>query len=498
MIALGCLVVHTLVFSSEALAKTPIASMPPHGVVHSSSSSPAVSHEDATTMPIRLSGKHKSKTSSDSLITDWTGSYAKYGGTHALWLDGHQSLQENLGKLEWILTIAAQRKQIPELVIYMIPDRDFSQSSAGGFRSWQAYLEANHLIAARLRAFTTRTGLISRVYLEPDSLGGLVEKAMSEASVHPSAMPSTPSELIGWAWEKAVSSDTQQLITARTHALHQLVKLYGERTADTPQGYAKVYLDAGNSGWIYTQAERLPWMARLLHLSGVLEADGITSNISNRFPLLQPDATWPMILTEQAYLKTLQPWVGVTPDRTLEWVVDVSRNGNTTRHGFLSKLLKGKPMPAPKRQFYLHPEGALFDNEVPQGRLIGLWYQEDTTTPLAKTPQHTVHLIPFTGGAKHLYQLIQQERYQWVAEKRLVIAPEWLDPVLDEAPGMPPTDALGKKFAPITHVRWIKPPDACDGALNCPPGASKSELWALTAKAKSTIVLPADTFLPNP
>jgi hypothetical protein len=454
--------------------------------------------EENPSMPIRFMGKPKPKTSQNILLTDWTPSYAKYGGTHALWLDAHQNIQENLGKLEWILNIASQRKQAPELVIYMIPDRDFSQSSAGGFTSWESYLNANRLIAKRLHRFAQETKLTPKVYLEPDSLGGLVEKIMSEAYT----TPKSPEALLQWDWEAGLSSSTKALIHARVTALKTLVKHYStgdamtEERAEAP--HCKVYLDVGNSGWINTQEERLPWMALLVHLSGGLEAAGLTSNISNRFPLLQPETSWPMILTEQHYLARLKTWIGNTPDHPLEWVVDASRNGNTTRHGFLSKLLKGRPMPAPKRQFYLHPEGLLFDNDTPHGRWVGLWYQEDTSQPLHKAPQHTIHLIPFTGGSKVLYQLIQQERYEWLADRRLVLAPEWLDPVLDETPGMPPSDGLHKRFEPITHIRWIKPPDACDGALNCPPGASKSALWAFTAKTKAPVLLDPKVFIPNP
>ena len=39
---------------------------------------------------------------------------------------------------------------------------------------------------------------------------------------------------------------------------------------------------------------------------------------------------------------------------------------------------------------------------------------------------------------------------------------------------MPPTDQPPAGVAGVIHrLRYIKPPDDCDGALNCPPGASK-------------------------
>ncbi len=49
--------------------------------------------------------------------------------------------------------------------------------------------------------------------------------------------------------------------------------------------------------------------------------------------------------------------------------------------------------------------------------------------------------------------------------------------------GLPPTDRPPAAMAGVIHrLRYIKPPDDCVGALNCPPGESKHAINADTAK----------------
>jgi len=46
----------------------------------------------------------------------------------------------------------------------------------------------------------------------------------------------------------------------------------------------------------------------------------------------------------------------------------------------------------------------------------------------------------------------------------------------------------------IRHYRYIKPPDDCDGALNCPPGHSKHDINQETAGRQPDVMpkLPSD------
>lgn len=381
------------------------------------------------------------------LETDWTPSWRKYQQPHAIWLDAHKSVAENLGVLEWTLAVAQKRRQLPELVVYMIPERDLRQSSAGGYAEWESYHEANELIATRLRRFVDETGLHPRIYLEPDSIGGMVELLEGEA--------------------KLEGSPHQAMIQKRLDGLRRLVALYREAGCLS-------YLDAGNSGWINGKEERLQWMARLLKLSGAEMADGITTNISNRFPILSPGHQWPEVLTERHYAQRLLTLLALPH---LDVISDVSRNGS-------------RQEARRNRQYYLSPDGRIYDNEIRAGRWVGVW-RDSVAHPVGVSPEPELTLIPFFGSPKRLSQLINDERYAWDATQRLLTAPEWLDPVINEKPGAKPLDFVPEKIKPITATRWIKPPDACDGALNCPPGWSKSEIWEHVRKIQpSTFATP--------
>jgi hypothetical protein len=150
--------------------------------------------------------------------------------------------------------------------------------------------------------------------------------------------------------------------------------------------------------------------------------------------------------------------------------VDTSRNGGSTR----------------ARQYYLAPNGWLVDNERTEGRQVGYW---DTDV------QGEIHFRPFFGKPRLLSRLTQKEKYQYDSRTNLLTAPHWLDAVGDVQPGPVPTDQVPAPMSRvIQHYRYIKPPDDCDGALNCPPGASKQEINLNTQQRQ-----PSDSLsLPTP
>ncbi len=83
----------------------------------------------------------------------------------------------------------------------------------------------------------------------------------------------------------------------------------------------------------------------------------------------------------------------------------------------------------------------------------------------------------------HLRRLLAKEKYTFNAEQSILQAPPWLDAVGDVKLGLPPTDRPPADVAGVIHrLRYIKPPDDCDGALNCPPGESKHAINADTAR----------------
>ena len=86
-------------------------------------------------------------------------------------------------------------------------------------------------------------------------------------------------------------------------------------------------------------------------------------------------------------------------------------------------------------------------------------------------------------------RLLAKEKYTFNAEKSILQAPPWLDAVGDVQPGLPPTDRPPADMAGVIHrLRYIKPPDDCDGSLNCPPGESKHAINVDTAKRQPASV----------
>lgn len=356
----------------------------------------------------------------------WTRSFELYLKPHAIWLDQYKKVGANQKKLVYTLKMAAQKKQTPELVLYCIPMRDLGQSSEGGFDTYSHYRQENEQLADTIQAFTRQTGIHPILYLEPDGLSLAVQ----------------------YLEDTQQSAKAQKIYEERTRVIRQLVLRY-------QQAGAMVYLDAAHSGWFDYSEQSIERMASALNEAGISQANGIASNISNRQKVL----TTPLVAhTELHYLKRLLPRLGNTH---LDVRVDTSRNGGLTH----------------ARQYYLSKDGLLIDNEVPEGRLVGHWRYQ------SKNDQSDILLKPFFGKTKAMSRLLKKEKYQFNKKKRLLMAPAWLDAVGDVQLGPEPTDAPPEEVkSTIQHYRYIKPPDDCDGSLNCPPGKSKSIIVANTQR----------------
>jgi len=363
------------------------------------------------------------------LVTDWTPSYTLYGQPHAIWLSGYTEVGVNLPELQQALSVASERYQQPEVVVYSIPERDMGQSSAGGFKTEAEYWADNQLVAEAIQNFVRKTGIAPRVYLEPDALGHtltLLRKATGSG-------------------DPQKNYDARTLYRQRVRLLKGLVTLY-------QQAGAWVYLDAAHSGWFdYSDAD-VQSMAQILKECEVSQAHGLVFNISNR----QKVGNGSVPQTEAHYadrlIKALER-LSVTPQKISAWdtVVDTSRNGGETH----------------TRVYYLATDGGLFDNEwgdatASNARYVGQWQVVDTD----------IQLQTLTGSPKWLRPIVEKDDYRWDEANHLLTAPPWLDPVGDVQPGPAPTAETG--IPAVSCYRFIKPPDDCDGSLHCPPGASKS------------------------
>ncbi|MCX5133827.1 glycoside hydrolase family 6 protein [Streptomyces sp. NBC_00340] len=164
-------------------------------------------------------------------------------------------------------TAAARHRRTAVLVAYYIPQRDCGAHSAGGAPSAAAY-------RAWIDAFAAGLGdRDAYVVVEPDAV---------------------PHTVAGCA--QVVAAERYALLA---YAVDRLGRQSGTR----------VYLDAGNPGWI-------PDPARLvgpLRSSGVTRADGVALNVSN----FHTDRT------TSSYGKRLSGLLGGT-----RLVIDTSRNGN--------------------------------------------------------------------------------------------------------------------------------------------------------------------------
>lgn len=356
----------------------------------------------------------------------WTTSYQLYKQPHAIWLDQYSAVGANTEALTRTLKAAARAKQIPELVVYAIPMRDLGQSSEGGFKTYEAYLADNQLNADLIRKFVEASGISPVVYLEPDSIPLAVQYRRDNNN----------------------NAESEGIYADRIRVVKKLIALY--RNAG-----AKVYLEAGHSGWFDYGDEDLRRIANALNEAGIAKVDGLATNVSNRQPVTsgKPDDHY-----EQHYLTGLLPMLD---NRNLDVRVDTSRNG--------APVSRFKV-----RQYYLAPGGELIDNESTTGRLVGVWEKDE---------RGETWFFPYYGEPKALKRLTGKEKYTFDGKRRILSAPPWLDAVGDVKLGPAPTDEPPASVSKVIHrYRYIKPPDDCDGSLNCPPGSSKSRINAATAE----------------
>ncbi|GAB2927113.1 glycoside hydrolase family 6 protein [Streptomyces mayteni] len=171
-----------------------------------------------------------------------------------------------------VTSAAAAAGEVPVLVSYMIPNRDCGGASAGGAPTFAAFLDWAEDFAAGLGSGP------SLVILEPDSLA-------LTTCLNPAQRAERFNAL----------ADAADLIHAASPA-------------------ARVYFDAGHSGW-HSPAT----MAATLREAGVLESgDGIYSNVSN----------YHTTANESAFARAVLAQLG---DPDLRAVIDTSRNGNGPR-----------------------------------------------------------------------------------------------------------------------------------------------------------------------
>lgn len=155
---------------------------------------------------------------------------------------------------------------VPQIVVYLLPDRDCGGASAGGAIDFESY-------AARIDAIASALGdELVIVLLEPDSLA---------------------------LWDCLDESGRVR----RSEALASAVD-----TLTTANASARVYLDAGHSAWHPADV-----MAGRLRGAGLESASGFMTNVSN----------YRTTTDEVAYGDEIRRLVG----RSFAQVIDTSRNG---------------------------------------------------------------------------------------------------------------------------------------------------------------------------
>jgi hypothetical protein len=372
-------------------------------------------------------------------VPTWTSSYRLYGQPHAVWLDQYKRVGANLETLTRVLKAAAKARQIPEIVVYAIPMRDLGQSSEGGFSTYEDYLADNRLNAELIRQFVNDTQIHPIIYLEPDSIPLAVQ----------------------YRRDNNTNEESQQIYQDRIRVIKILIDLY-------KQTGARVYLEAGHSGWFDYGDEDVQRIAQALNEAGIAQVHGLATNVSNRQPVIGKHTQQN---TEVHYLQRLLP---LLKHNTLDIRVDTSRNGGKTQ----------------ARQYFLSPDGKLIDNETPTGRLVGHW---------ETNARGEIRFFPFFGPPKNLSRLTGKEKYQYDSRRNILTAPAWLDAVGDVQLGLPPTDTPPPPVSSVIgHYRYIKPPDDCDSALNCPPGMSKHAVNLETARRQpDSLNLPVGIWKPK-
>jgi endoglucanase len=164
---------------------------------------------------------------------------------------------------------AAAAGQTPLVVVYDIPDRDCAGYSAGGAADGPAYLS---WLAALSRGLGHSAPV---VILEPDGI---------------------PNAVVGTCLTAPQQAD-------RLNLLAQAVTML------TAQNNAKVYLDAGNPGWVQDTAA----LANALRSAGIAHAAGFALNVANFYTTA----------ASLAYGHQIAAQLGGA-----HFVIDTSRNGN--------------------------------------------------------------------------------------------------------------------------------------------------------------------------
>ena len=285
--------------------------------------------------------------------------------------------------------------------------RDLGQSSDGGFKNHQNYWQDNEKNAEAIQKFVEKTKLTPHIYLEPDALSLSVQYRVDHDN----------------------NAESLEIYNKRIEVFKKLIALY-------KNAGAKVYLEAGHSGWFDYADENLNRIAGALNDAGIAQADGLATNVSNRQPVFgkgSHDTSGDSERTEHHYLKRLLPKLD---NKNLDVVVDTSRNGGKTH----------------ARPYYLAEGGLLIDNEPPSSpeesgfartcRVVGQW---------AKTPDNSdTQITPFFGKVKSMNRLLAKEKYTLDLAKSILQAPPWLDAVGDVQPGPAPTDAPPAEVAGVT------------------------------------------------
>ncbi len=181
------------------------------------------------------------------------------------WLSAETAVARD--EVDDLVTRAKEAGQLPVVVVYNLPDRDCGGYSAGGAKSDEAYRD---WLTAVAQGIGDRPVI---VIVEPDAVAQTLDGCMVagiEARL----------SLLAWA--------------------------VGTLTANPA---ARVYLDAGNSGWI----DDVGALAGQLRRAGIEQADGFSLNVSNFYG------------TEETitYGERLSAELGGA-----RFVIDTSRNGN--------------------------------------------------------------------------------------------------------------------------------------------------------------------------
>ncbi|MBB5871657.1 endoglucanase [Allocatelliglobosispora scoriae] len=174
------------------------------------------------------------------------------------------------GEVSSFVNAAATAGKIPILVVYNIPNRDCSGASTGGAPSHAAYRAWIDEVSAGLG------GKPATIILEPDVLPIMTNCMTAQ----------------------------QQTDTKASMA-------YAGKKLKAGSSSAKVYFDAGHSGWLAAGEAA----ARLNAADIANSADGISLNVSN----------YRYSSTEIAYAKQV---IAATGHSNLKAVIDTSRNGN--------------------------------------------------------------------------------------------------------------------------------------------------------------------------